>query len=169
MSASHCITMKPTFIHTVFYNNRHIFLYGSLMAVLVFLLKWLEWKFLIVENSIDIYVGLIAVFFTILGGWVATQIVKTKIEKIIVEKEVFVPLPTKFVLNEDGLKELKISKREFEVLQLLAHGQSNRDIADNLFVSISTVKTHVSNLLSKMEVKNRIQVIEKAKRLNFTP
>src|SRR5690606_5372377 len=142
---------------------RHIILYGLILAILVFALKWLQWKFLIVDNATDIYIGLIAVFFTALGVWVAMQLVKPKTQTIIVEKEV----PEKFYVNETELKKLDLSNREYEVLQHLAKGYSNADIANNLFLSVSTVKTHVSNLFLKMDVKSRTQTIEKAKRLKI--
>jgi two-component system, NarL family, response regulator LiaR len=146
----------------------HFLLYGTILAILVFALKWLEWKFLIVDNSIDIYIGLIAVFFTLLGIWIATQLVKTKLQTVIVEKEVYVEPQGEFVINEPELKKLNLSRREYEVLQLVTKGYSNAAIAENLFLSLSTVKTHVSNLLFKMEVKSRAQAIEKAKRLKIT-
>jgi DNA-binding CsgD family transcriptional regulator len=146
---------------------RHIFLYGLILAILIFALKWLQWKFLIVDNSIDIYIGLIAVFFTTLGVWVATQIVKPKIQTVVVEREIIVPQPEKFVLNETELRRLDLSNREYEVLQLMAKGFSNADIANNLFLSLSTVKTHVSNLYLKMDVKSRTQAIGKAKKLKI--
>lgn len=142
---------------------KHIILYGLILAILVFALKWLQWKFLIVDNAIDIYIGLIAVFFTALGVWVATQLVKPKTQTLVIEKEI----PEKFSVNETELKKLNLSSREYEVLQLLAKGYSNADIANNLFLSVSTVKTHVSNLFLKMDVKSRTQTIEKAKRLKI--
>lgn len=148
---------------TILKDFRHIILYGLILAVLVFALKWLQWKFLIVDNAIDIYIGLIAVFFTVLGVWVATQLVKPKVQTVIIEKEV----PEKFGVNETELKKLNLSSREYEILQLLAKGYSNADIAANLFLSLSTVKTHVSNLFVKMDVKSRTQTIEKAKRLKI--
>jgi len=140
---------------------KHILLYGLILAILVFALKWLQWKFLIVDNAIDIYIGLIAVFFTVLGIWVATQLVKPKVQTVIIEKEI----SEKFEVNETELKKLNLSSREYEILQLLAKGHSNSDIAAHLFLSLSTIKTHVSNLYLKMEVKSRTQAIEKAKRL----
>lgn len=146
----------------------HFLLYGTILAILVFALKWLEWKFLIVDNSIDIYIGLIAIFFTLLGIWIATQLVKTKVQTVIVEKEVYVQPQDEFAINEPELKKLNLSRREYEVLQLVTKGYSNAAIAENLFLSLSTVKTHVSNLLFKMEVKSRAQAIEKAKRLKIT-
>nr|WP_294988769.1 response regulator transcription factor [uncultured Sediminibacterium sp.] len=149
--------------------GKSVFLYAGIMAVLVFALKWMQWKYLIVDHSIDIYVGLIAVFFTLLGIWVASQLAKPKIETVVVEKEVYVVPPESFVLNEVELRKLNLTNREYEVLQQLSKGLSNAEIGEQLFLSLSTVKTHVSNLFFKMDVKNRTQAIEKAKRLKLTP
>lgn len=146
---------------------RHIILYGLILAILVFTLKWLQWKFLIVDNAIDIYVGLIAVFFTVLGIWVSRQLIKPKVETVIVEKEIIVTQPEEFIINDDELKKLNLNNREYEVLQLLAKGYSNAEIAGKLFLSVSTIKTHVSNLYFKMDVKSRTQAITKAKQLKI--
>ncbi|MCW5910757.1 MAG: response regulator transcription factor [Cyclobacteriaceae bacterium] len=146
---------------------KHIFLYGLVLAILVFALKWLQWKILIIDNAIDIYIGLVAVFFTALGVWVATQLAKPKIQTVIVEKEIFITQPREFAINEVELKKLDLSNREYEVLQLLTKGHSNTEIAESLFLSLSTIKTHLSNLYSKMDVKSRTQALEKAKRLRI--
>jgi DNA-binding CsgD family transcriptional regulator len=146
---------------------RHIFIYGLVLALLIFTLKWIQWKFLILDNSIDIYVGLIAVLFTILGVWISTQMAKPKIQTVVVEREVIVTQPGPFVRDEAELKKLDLSAREYEVLQLLAKGLSNADIAASLFLSVSTVKTHVSNLYLKMDVKSRTQAVGKAKKLKI--
>lgn len=153
---------------TLLKDLRYIVFYGLILATLVFTLKWLQWKFLIVDNAIDIYIGLIAVFFTGLGVWVATLLVKPKVETVIVEKEVRISQPEEFTINEIELQRLNLSRREYEVLQLLISGHSNADIAETLFLSLSTIKTHVSSLYLKMEVKSRTQAIEKAKRLKIT-
>jgi DNA-binding CsgD family transcriptional regulator len=155
------------FLKKIFFKAKHIIFYGSGLAILVFSLKWLQWKFLIVDNSLDIYIGLIAVFFTILGVWIATQLTKPRIEKVIVEKKVFIPQPQDFALNETELKKLNLTNREYEVLQLVVKGHSNSDIANILFLSLSTIKTHISNLYVKMNVNRRAQAIEKAKRLKI--
>lgn len=147
--------------------KRSIIIYGVLMAVLVFVLKWLQWKFVIVDNSLDIYIGLIAVFFTVLGVWVATQLVKPKIQTVVVEKEVYITQPQEFIINKTELEKLNLSTREYEILQLLGKGYSNAEIANTLFLALSTVKTHVSSLFIKMDVKSRTQTIEKAKRLRI--
>jgi DNA-binding CsgD family transcriptional regulator len=152
---------------TILKDFKHIILYGLTLAILVFALKWLQWKFLIVDNAIEIYIGLVAIFFTALGVWVATQLVKPKIQTVIVEKEIFVPQPENFTINETELQKLNLSIREYEVLQLLTKGHSNADIAQVLFLSLSTIKTHVSNLYFKMDVKSRTQAITKAKQLKI--
>ncbi|RZL15946.1 MAG: response regulator transcription factor [Pedobacter sp.] len=147
-------------------RSKHIFLYGILMAVLIFVLKWLQFKFLILDNSFDIYVGLIAVFFTVLGVGVAMHIGKPRVQTIVVEKEVYIHQAD--ALDHSELIKLNLSKREYEILQLIVKGNSNAEIADKVFLSVSTVKTHVSNLFVKMDVKSRTQAIEKAKRLKIT-
>lgn len=152
---------------TLLKDFKHIILYGLILAILVFALKWLQWKFLIVDNAIDIYTGLVAIFFTILGVWVATQLVKPKVQTVVVEKEIIVTQSEVFTINETELNKLNLSSREYEVLQLLAKGHSNNDIAACLFLSVSTVKTHVSTLFQKMNVKSRTQAMEKAKRLKI--
>src|SRR5690606_15937407 len=104
---------------------------------------WVQWNFLIVDNAIDIYIGIIAILFLAVGAWVANQLIKPK--TIIVEREISVPVSAMSAINEDAIKKLGISKREYEVLRLLARGRSNAEVASELFVSLSTVKTHVSN------------------------
>ncbi len=143
--------------------------YGITMAGLLLLLKWLEWRFVIIDHSIAIYIGLIALFFTFFGIWVAKQLLEVKTQTIVVEKEIYVPVTPEFVLNEIELKKLNLTSREWDVLQLITQGKSNTEIASDLYLSTSTIKTHVSNILSKLEVKSRAQVMEKAKRLKITP
>ena len=155
-----------TTLKQLLYQSRHILLYGVLMAIMVFALKWLQWKYLIADHSLDIYIGLVAVFFTSLGVWMATQLSRPK--TVFVEKEVYLPTPDDFTINEAELERLNLTDREYEVLQLLTKGCSNAEIAEHLFLSLSTIKTHVSNMLVKMDVKNRTQAVEKANRLRLT-
>ena len=112
-------------------------------------------------------IGMIALFFTLLGVWVARQLVKPKTETVIVEKEIIVHEPKKFEVNQNALDKLNLSQREHQILILIAKGHSNSDIAAELFLSLSTIKTHVSNLYSKMDVKNRYQAIARAKHLEI--
>ena len=149
--------------------NKATIVYSICLAFLLFLLKWLELRFIIFDHSFEIYIGFIAVIFTALGIWLASKLSKPKIETIVIEKEVYVNRNEDFVLDTSLVSQLELSKRELEILGLLAQGHSNQEIAARLFVSLSTVKTHIQNLFEKLDVKRRIQAVEKAKRLNLIP
>lgn len=151
-----------TLLNKISLKARHIVLYGLVLAAMVFALKWLQWKFLVVDLSIEMYVGIIAVIFTVLGAWIATKLVSHNAEKVVV-KEVIVPPPGGGGINETRLNELDLSEREYEVLQLMAKGYSNAEIAESLFLSVNTIKTHVSNLFVKMNVESRTRAVVKAK------
>lgn len=144
-------------------------LYGVCMAILLFLLKWLQFRFIIIDNALEIYVGVIALMFTCLGIWLALKLAKPKIQTVVVEKEVFITPINGATATEEELAKLGLSKRELEVLQLIAEGLSNHEIASRLFVSLNTIKTHSSRIFEKLDVKRRTQAIEKAKRLNLIP
>ena len=148
-------------------KNKSAIVYGISLALLLILLKWLEFKLVIVDRTFEVYAGVIAVFFTALGIWLALKLSSPKIETIIIEKEVVVNAGPPFLINEQAAETLNISKRELEVLQLMAEGLSNQEISERLFVSLNTIKTHASRLFEKMEVKRRTQAVEKAKRLNL--
>lgn len=143
--------------------------YAIMMAVLMLLLRWFEFRFTILEHQVEMYIGLIAVFFLLFGIWVANKITKPKEKTIIIEKEIRMLSNDAFVLNEKELLLRKISKRELEVLTLMAEGLSNNEIAERLFVSLNTVKTHSAKLFEKLEVKRRTQAIETAKKLLLLP
>ncbi|HWK03490.1 MAG TPA: LuxR C-terminal-related transcriptional regulator [Puia sp.] len=157
----------------LFSKNKLIILYGASLAGILLLLKWLEFRFVIMDHSFEVYIGAIALIFTGLGIWLALKLTKPRIETIIVEKEVIVIKPAKdtsaenFGPDEGALLKMGISKRECEVLALMSEGLSNQEIADRLFVSLNTVKTHSSNLFEKLEVKRRTQAVEKGKRLGL--
>ena len=156
----------------IFTKNKQTILYGVSLAVLLLLLKWLEWRFLIINHAFEIYAAAIAVMFTALGIWLAIKLITPKVKTVIVEKQVYIntdPVAIGFVLNEAELTRLRLSARELEVLQLMADGLSNQQIAERLFVSLNTIKTHTSNLFLKMEVERRTQAIEMAKRLGLIP
>jgi DNA-binding CsgD family transcriptional regulator len=150
-------------------KNKTNLLYGALLGVLLFLLNWLELRFVIFDHSVEIYIGAIAVIFTSLGIWLAIKLIKPKVETIIVEKYLYRDPNVPFTVNEEALTGLGMSKRELEVLQLMAKGLSNQEIAKQLFVSLNTIKTHSSKIFEKMEVQRRTQAIEKAKRLGLIP
>jgi NarL family two-component system response regulator LiaR len=139
--------------------KKTILSYGLAMALLIFILKMLEYRFFVRDLSIEFYLGAIAVFFTALGVWAGLKLTRKKIN--ISNKT--------FQLNESELQRLEISKREHEVLGLMAEGFSNQEIADKLFVSLNTVKTHASNLFLKLQVNRRTQAVQKAKEHSLIP
>jgi DNA-binding CsgD family transcriptional regulator len=148
---------------------KHPILYGISLAILLFLLKWLQYRFVIIDHALEIYIGAIALIFTALGIWLALKLARPKIHTVVVEKEIYKTPAAAFTINEDQLAKLGLSKRELEVLQLIAEGLSNQEIAARLFVSLNTIKTHSSRIFEKLDVKRRTQAIEKAKRLNLIP
>ena len=150
-------------------KNKQVIIYGIALAVLLFLLKWLETRYILLDQQLDIYLGIIAVLFTALGVWLALKIRKPKIETVIVEKKVVLTSGPEFILNEEEVRRLNLSKRELEVLQLIADGLSNQEIASKLFVSLNTIKTHSAQIFEKMEVKRRTQAVDMAKRLCIIP
>ena len=151
--------------------KKQIFIYGLIYGVcggvLIVVLKLVEYRFLVVEHSVEIYGGLIAVLFAILGGWLGLKLTKKK--EVIVFKEVLISADAPFTLNEQRLRELSITRRELEILELIANGLSNREIAEKLFVSESTVKTHSSRLFDKLSAKRRTQAVQIGKELGLIP
>lgn len=150
-------------------KNKQIIIYGIALAVLLFLLKWLETRYILLDQQLDTYLGIVAVLFTALGIWLALKIRKPKVETLIVEKKIFMTAGPDFILNQKEVRRLNLSKRELEVLQLMADGLSNQEIAAKLFVSLNTIKTHSSQIFDKMEVKRRTQAVDMAKRLSIIP
>ena len=148
-------------------------LYGLGGGLLIVVLKLAEYRFLVLEHSVEIYGGLIALVFASLGIWLGLKLTRKKeiiIEReLVVEREVPVFTATPFALNVERLRELAITKRELEILELIATGMSNREIADKLFVSENTVKTHSSRLFDKLSAKRRTQAVQIGKELGLIP
>ena len=136
---------------------RTVLVYGLALAVLIGLMKYVEYQFLVKSLSLEFYIGIIALFFTGLGIWTGLKLTKKHVKIIGPE----------FLFNEEALNRLEISKRELEVLELMASGLSNQEIADKLYISLNTIKTHSSNLFLKLDVKRRTQAIQKAKELRL--
>jgi DNA-binding CsgD family transcriptional regulator len=136
--------------------RKTILLYGLLGGILVVVLQLTEYRFLVLEHSLEIYGGIVAAIFAALGIWLGLKLTKTK--EVIVVKE-----PEPFAINQARLEELGISPREYEILTLIAAGMSNREIAERLFVSENTVKTHLGNLFEKLNAKRRTQAVQIAK------
>ena len=135
-----------------------VLIYAILMAALIFLLKFVEYRFFVRDLSLEIYIGIIAAFFTILGVWIGLKIINRSKKQTSIQMQ---------EIDRGTIKQLNISKREYEVLELIAKGLSNQEIADQLFISITTVKTHSSRLFEKLDVQRRTQAIHKAKSLNI--
>lgn len=138
--------------------KRTILIYGLSLAVLIFLLKFIEYSFLVRDFSLEFYIGAIAIFFTVLGVWAGLKLTK--------KKTIIITNPA-YQFDQTRIDSLGISKREYEVLELMAKGLSNQEIADKLFVSLNTIKTHSSNLFLKLEVSRRTQAVQKAKELQL--
>lgn len=155
------------------FKFKHIIIYGCCLALLLLLLQWAEYKLLIIDHATEVYITLIAILFTMLGIWLAAKLMKPKTEirteTVVVEKEVYISRSENdsFIPNNGMIERLGISERELEVLHLVAAGYSNQEIAEKLFLSLHTIKTHTSRLFEKLDVKRRTQAIEKAKRLNI--
>jgi NarL family two-component system response regulator LiaR len=152
--------------------SRSIIIYGVALAGLLILLKWLEWRFIIFDHAIEVYSGALALVFTGLGIWLAVKLARPKVRTVVVVEPapVHSPVtsgPSDSEVDEKELARLGLSGREQEVLQLMAEGLSNQEIADRLFVSLNTVKTHCSRIFEKLEVRRRTQAVEKSKRLRL--
>lgn len=141
--------------------------YGVCGGLLIVVLKFVEYRFLIIQHSVEIYGGLIALVFASLGIWLGLKLTGKK--EVIVVKEVPVSAGEPFTLNEERLRELSITPRELEILGLIAQGLSNREIAEKLFVSENTVKTHSSRLFDKLSAKRRTQAVQIGKELGLLP
>ena len=148
-------------------------IYGLCGGLLIAGLKVIEYRYIVVEHSIEIYGGLIALVFASVGIWLGLRLTRKEqivVEReLIIEREVPVPARTPFALNEKRLQELAITKRELEILGLIANGLSNREIAEKLFVSENTVKTHSSRLFDKLSAKRRTQAVQLGKELGLIP
>lgn len=147
--------------------KRHILIYGLVGGLLIVLLKVIEYRFLVIEHSLEIYGGFVGLLFAGLGIWLGLKLTKTK-EKVVI-KEVQVAAPERFTLNETRLQELGITPRELEILELIARGYSNREIAEQLFVSENTVKTHSSRLFDKLSARRRTQAVQLGKEFGLIP
>ena len=155
-------TVRPHMDRTM---KRQILTYGVLGGILITVLKLIEYRFLVLERSVEIYGALIAAVFAVLGIWLGLKLTRPK-DKVVI-REVPVAVETPFLLNETKLNELGITPRELEILGLIAKGLSNREIAEKLFVSENTVKTHSSRVFDKLSAKRRTQAVQIGKELGL--
>ena len=147
----------------------HVLILGLIGGVLIAVLRWSEYQFLVIEHSFEIYGALVAILFAGFGIWLGIKLTKPR-EKIIL-REVLVPgeAAVPFTLNQPQLDALGITPRELEILSLVAEGLSNREIADRLFVSENTVKTHCSRAFDKLGARRRTQAVQLGKELGLLP
>ncbi|MCB9179044.1 MAG: response regulator transcription factor [Flavobacteriales bacterium] len=137
-----------------------IALYGAALAGLVLLLKYFEYRYRIRDLRVEVYVGLVAVLFTALGVWMGSKLLHRRRQAT---------ETTPHERDQEALARTGPSARELEVLELIAQGHSNQEIADRLFISLPTVKSHSSNLFGKLEVRRRTEAVHKAKSLGIIP
>jgi DNA-binding NarL/FixJ family response regulator len=147
--------------------TRAVLIYGVCGGLLIVALKLVEYRFLVVEHSLEIYGALVAAVFAAVGIRLGQTLTRTK--EVVVIKEVQVPSSAPFVVNHVRLQELGVTPRELEILQLMADGLSNREMAGALFVSENTVKTHASRLFDKLSVNRRTKAVQVGKTLGLIP
>jgi DNA-binding CsgD family transcriptional regulator len=141
--------------------KRHVLIYGLIGGMLIAVLKWTEYRFLVIEHSIEIYGGLIAATFAVLGIWLGLKL--TGRQQRIIVREVPASAEEPFLPDEKKREHLGITRRELEILELIARGMSNREIAEKLYVSENTVKTHSSRVFDKLGAKRRTQAVQLGK------
>ena len=149
--------------------KKHVLIYGLLGGVLIALLRMVEYRYLVLEHSIEIYGGIVALIFSGLGIWLGLRLTHNRETIVGREVEVAVPAPSSFVRDTNRVETLGITKRELEILELIAEGLSNKEIAERIFVSENTVKTHSSRLFDKLSARRRTQAVQIAKEQRLIP
>jgi NarL family two-component system response regulator LiaR len=148
--------------------RRHVLIYGLVGGILITLLQLTQYRFLVIEHSIEIYSGLIAATFAAVGIWLGLKLTRPR-QTPAAKVELPITAGTPFAPNENKREVLGITRRELEVLGLIAQGMSNREIAGKLFVSENTVKTHSSRVFDKLGAKRRTQAVQLGKELGLLP
>jgi DNA-binding NarL/FixJ family response regulator len=133
---------------------RQIVAWGAAGGILMALLKVIEYKHFVEAYPSEIHGGLVALIFTVIGIWLGLRWTKVK---------------PPFVADAAKLAEVRLTPREHEILGLIAQGLSNREIGEKLFVSENTVKTHSSRLFEKMQVRRRVQAVQRGRELGLIP
>lgn len=131
-----------------------VFVFSALIIALLALFKLSSYAYFSRDASIEFIISGIAIVFFFIGIYVNRKTIRPSAD-----------IDSSIDLKK--VEQLGISKREYEVLVHISKGLSNREIANTLFVSESTIKTHVSNLLVKLDAKRRTQAIQKAKDLQI--
>jgi ATP/maltotriose-dependent transcriptional regulator MalT len=157
--------------------KRHALIFGLVGGLLIAILQYTEYRFVVIEHSVELYGALVAILFATFGIWLGLRITRSRetiretIRETVVVKEVLVPAeaPTPFAPNAAQQQTLGITARELEVLTLVASGLSNREIATQLFVSENTVKTHCARAFDKLGAARRTQAVQRGKELGLLP
>lgn len=155
--------------------RRHVLWYGLAAGLLIVLLRLVEYRWLVLTHSFEIYGALLAIIFAAVGIWVGLRLTTPTVvvEERIVLREVpgaVAQAPAAdFSRDDHQVAALGVTPRELEILGLLAEGLSNREIAERLFVSENTVKTHASRLFDKLEVRRRTQAVQRGQQLRLIP
>ena len=147
--------------------KRTVLLYGLIGAAMIVALDLAQYRFLVLEHSLQIYGLLVALLFAALGIWLGLKLTRTP-ERVVI-REVPVPANAAFVVNSASVERLGLTPRELEILTLIAEGLSNREIAERLYVSENTVKTHSANLFTKLNARRRTQAVQIAKEAGVIP
>lgn len=142
---------------------RQILVYGLIAGLLVAMLRAIEYRWLVLDHSLEIYGALVAATFAGLGIWLGLRLTRKQVEV----REVLVPAPAVFERDEAQVAALGLTPRELEILERMADGLSNREIAEWASVSENTVKTHASRVLDKLGAARRTQAIQRAKALRL--
>jgi DNA-binding CsgD family transcriptional regulator len=155
--------------------RRHVLIFGLVGGLLIATLQYTEYRFVIIEHSVELYSALVAILFATFGIWLGLRITRSRetIRETVVVKEVLVPAeapaPAPFAPDTAQQQALGITAREFEILTLVARGFSNREIGTQLFVSENTVKTHCARVFDKLGAARRTQAVQRGKELGLLP
>jgi DNA-binding CsgD family transcriptional regulator len=153
--------------------KRHVLIFGLVGGLLIATLQYTEYRFVIIEHSVELYSALVAILFATFGIWLGLRITRSRetIRETVVVREVHVPaeILAPFAPNLVNQQTLGITARELEVLTLVARGFSNREIATQLFVSESTIKTHCARAFDKLGAARRTQAVQRGKELGLLP
>lgn len=145
--------------------KKEVLVYGVAGALLIVALRLVEYRFLVLEHSVQIYAALIASMFAGLGIWLGVTLTRHKGAQTTDRS----PADRPFAANVEKIQSLGITPRELEILKLIADGMSTREIASALFVSENTVKTHASRLFGKLDVNRRTKAVQVAKTMGLIP
>jgi len=159
---------------------RHVLIFGLVGGLLIATLQYTQYRFVIIEHSVELYSALVAILFAAFGIWLGLRITHRRetgsreiIRETVVVKEVHVPAEAPalqpFAPNTARQQALGITARELEILTLVARGFSNREIAASLFVSENTVKTHCARAFDKLGAARRTQAVQRGKELGLLP